>query len=266
MTVLPSMLTSTSKGLFFKIFWAFLAAMGFPPKEALNITSGSYLGLALFLFLLPEAKKIKFGQIFEYEAKVKEIKEDVKQFKDETRTTLLAYTSLVSAISNTVSQNINVNLPGAAEATQAKEDLDTTLRTKEGRGEIEDRVEKFLAAEGNDFNYALAALRMKLEKELRRILGKSEDLLTGSNPHHNPRYLSARSLFLEFSKLYPAYEGISSSFDFVLRVCNAAIHGQFLPEKYANEALSMGFRMLSELRTITEKNPEFNHAFAQRPN
>lgn len=231
--------------------WAFLTLIGVPPTKSLDASSGSFLGLALFLFLLPEAKKLKFGQIFEYEAKVKEIKEDVKQFKEETRATLQAYTSLVSAISNSVSQNINVNLPGAAEATKAKADLDTTLLTKENRGEIEERVDQFLAAEGNDVNYALAALRMRLEKELRRILGKSEDLLTGIN--QNPKYLSARSLFLEFSKSHPTYEGIQSSFDFVLRVCNSAIHGQYVPEKYANEALLMGFRMLSELRSIDEK-------------
>jgi len=237
-------------------FWAFLAAIGIPPTNSLDASSGSFLSLALFLFLLPEAKKIKFGQIFEYEAKVKEIKEDVKQFKEETRTTLLAYTTLVSAISNTVSQSINVNLPGSAEAIQAKEDLDTTLSTREDHGKIEDKVERFLAAEGNDVNYALAALRMRLEKELRRILDKSEDLLTGIN--QSPKYLSARSLFLEFSRHYPTYEGIQSSFDFVLKVCNAAIHGQYVPDKYASEALAMGFRMLDELRSINVTQHNFD--------
>jgi hypothetical protein len=62
-------------------FWAFLKAVGVPPVNALNASSGSFLGLALFLFLIPEAKKLKFGQLFEYEAKVKEVKEEVKQFR-----------------------------------------------------------------------------------------------------------------------------------------------------------------------------------------
>lgn len=34
-------------------------------------------------------------------------------------------------------------------------------------------AEQFLAAECNDVDYALAALRMRLEEELRRVLGKS---------------------------------------------------------------------------------------------
>ena len=152
--------------------YAFCAVVGVPPSKPLDGTSGSYLALALFLFMLPEAKNLKFGQLFEYEARVKEIKEEVKQFKDETRSTLTAYTTLVSAISNTVSQTINVNLPGRSEATQAREDLDSTLKTKTEKSKIEEDVEQFLASEGNDLNYALAKLRMQLERELRRILDK----------------------------------------------------------------------------------------------
>lgn len=228
--------------------YAFCAVVGVPPSKPLDGTSGSYMALALFLFMLPEAKKLKFGQLFEYEARVKEIKEEVKQFKDETRSTLAAYTTLVSAISNTVSQTINVNLPGREEATQANEDLDSTLKTKTEKSKIEEEIEMFLASEGNDLNYALAKLRMQLEKELRRILDKNPKASLTSN--ENTKFFSARSLFLQFVRQYPNYEGIEGSFDYVLKVCNAAIHGQYIPEKYAHEALSMGFRMLAELKSI----------------
>lgn len=228
--------------------YAFCVLIGVPPSKPLDGTSGSYLALALFLFMLPEAKKLKFGQLFEYEARVKEIKEEVKHFKDETRSTLAAYTTLVSAISNTVSQTINVNLPGRNEATQAKEDLDTTLKTKAGKSEIEEEIEQFLASEGNDLNYALAKLRMQLERELRRILDKHPKV--SLTPSESTKFLSARSLFLQFVRQFPSYEGIEGSFDYVLKICNAAIHGQYIPESYAHEALSMGFRMLAELKSI----------------
>lgn len=230
--------------------YAFGALVGVPPSKPLDGTSGSYLALALFLFMLPEAKKLKFGQLFEYEARVKEIKEDVKQFKDETRATIAAYTTLVSAISNTVNQTINVNLPGRGEATQAKEDLDSTLKTKTEKSKIEDQIEQFLASEGNDLSYALAKLRMHLEIELRRILKKRQTASLTS--YENSKFLSARSLFLQFVQQYPNYEGIEGSFDYVLKICNAAIHGQYIPDNYAHEALSMGFRMLEELKTINK--------------
>ena len=228
--------------------YAFNIVVGIPPSKPLEATSASYLALALFLFMLPEAKKLKLGQLFEYEAKVKEVKEEVKQFKEETRATLSAYTSLISAISNTVNQTVNVNLPGREEVTQAKEDLDTTLKTKTTKSEIEEDVERFIASEGNDLNYALAKLRMQFEKELRRILKKRTDLPL--SPERDTQFLSARSLFLQFIRQYPTYEGIENSFDYVLKVCNAAIHGQYISDKYAHEALSMGFRMLTELKSI----------------
>jgi hypothetical protein len=228
--------------------YAFFLRVGIPPIRDLDATAGTYLALALFMFMLPEAKRLKLGQLFEYEAKVQEIREDVKQFKEETRATLSAYTSLVSAISNTVSQNITVNLPGRAEATEAREDMDATLKHQPPKSELESQIEQFLEAEANDLSYALAKLRMQLERELRRVLGKRQDLAPTSD--QEPRFLSARSLFTQFARQYPRYEGLSKSFDYVLRVCNAAIHGQFVPKGSAHEALSMGLSMLSELRTI----------------
>lgn len=227
----------------------FLGRVGMPPNRDLDATGSVYLALALFLFMLPEAKRLKLGQLFEYEARVKEIKEDVKQFKEETRATLSAYTSLVSAISNTVSQNITVNLPGRAEATQAREDLEATLKTHPKKSELEGQIERFLAEEANDLSYALAKLRMQLERELRRLLGKRTD--TKVFPEEETRFLSARSLFNQFIRQYPDYEGMASSFDYVLRVCNAAIHGQYIPQGSAHEALSMGLSMLTELKSIS---------------
>lgn len=228
--------------------YAFFLRVGVPPVNDLDATAGTYLALFLFMFMLPEAKRLKLGQLFEYEAKVKEMREDVKQFKEETRAALSVYTSLVSAISNTVSQSITVNLPGRAEAAEAREDLDATLKHQPQKSELDGQIEAFLEAEANDLSYALAKLRMQLERELRRVLGKRQDL--APTPDHEPRFLSARSLFTQFSRLYPQYEGLSKSFDYVLRICNAAIHGQFVPQGSAHEALSMGLSILSELRGI----------------
>lgn len=228
--------------------YAFLLGVGMPPLKPLDTTSGSYLALALFMFMLPGARKLKLGQLFEYEARVKEIKEDVRQFKEETRSTLSAYTALVSTISNAVNQTVNVNLPGRAEANEAKQELETTLKTKPERSEIEEKIDVFLRDEFGDLNYALARLRMQLEKELRRILGKRTK--TTFPVEEGLKFLSARSLFSQFVAQYPTYRGIGSSFDYVLKICNAAIHGQFIPEGYTHEALSMGFRILTELRSI----------------
>jgi hypothetical protein len=229
-------------------FFSFCLAIGIPPSKPLDATNGTFLALSLFFFMLPEAKKLKLGQLFEYEARVKGIKEDVNQFKDETRATLAVYTGLVSAISNTVSQTINVNLPGREEASRAKEDLDTTLDGKAEPDSLEAEIENFVASGGNDLNYALAKLRMQLEKELRRILGKHTK--TQFPIDENTKFMSTRSLFSQFTREFPKYQQMYSSFDFILKVCNAAIHGQSITEGYAHEALYMGLRMLDELKNI----------------
>lgn len=229
-------------------FFAFSALVGVPPSKPLDHGSATYLLLALFLFMLPEAKRIRLGKLFEFEARVNEIKDDVKQFKEETRNTLSAYTTLVSAISNTVSQTINVHLPGREEAAQAKAALKTTLRSEAESPNLEEQIQRFIEAEDNDLNYALAKLRMQLEKELRRILEKRTEI---TDPiQANTRFLSTRSLFSEFIRTHPEYQGIGASFDYVLKVCNAAIHGQIVPTGYMHDALDMGFRMLAELKAV----------------
>jgi len=228
--------------------YAFCHVVGVPPDKPIDASSGSYLALSLFLFMLPEAKKLKLGQLFEYEAKVQEIKQEVKEFKEETRSTLSAYTTLVSAISNTVNQTINVHLPGQEVVNQAKQDLKQTLSARAASTPIEDAVEQFVEAAGGDSHYALAKLRMQLERELRRILSKRT---VSDSPNDDPaRFLSTRTLFNQFIHAMPGYERVRSSFDYVLKVCNAAIHAQVVPEGHAYEALSMGVQLLSELRHI----------------
>jgi hypothetical protein len=43
-----------------------------------------------------------------------------------------------------------------------------------------------------------------------------------------------------------------SSFDYILTICNAGAHGQKVPERQAHEALSMGIKMLEQLKEIDE--------------
>lgn len=225
--------------------WGFCIAVEIPPTKPLNATSGGYLALALFLFILPEAKKLKLGQLFEYEAKVKEIKQEVKEFKEETRAALTSYATLVSTISNTVGQNVTVNIPGAVEAAKAEKELEETLKDKSSPEVQQDIVAQFLQEEENDLNLALAKLRMQLERELRRIQNKRTDIISPQR-----KFLSLRSLFKEFVQDHEDYAGLGKSLDYVISVCNAAIHGQMIPADSGHEALSLGLRMLSVLRTL----------------
>ena len=54
------------------------------------------------------------------------------------------------------------------------------------------------------------------------------------------KFHTARSLFRTLVYREPKYQQMRSSFDYVLEVCNAAIHGQRIAKGVANEAIGMG--------------------------
>lgn len=91
---------------------------------------------------------------------------------------------------------------------------------------------------------------MDLERKLREILGKRT--VTSDPSNMKGGFLSARQLFREFVERYPKYKGMHSSFDYILKVCNAAIHGQQVLDGHGIEALYMGLKMLAELDSIDD--------------
>ena len=155
---------------------------------------------------------------------------------------------LINTVSNTISQSVNINLPSQNEIQEVKEELNSTIKSPTPEDQLEEEIEEFLATEGSDLNFALAKLRMKIERELRRILQKRLD--TKEPNRMKGKFLSARSLFREFISQYPEYKGMYGSFDYILKVCNAAIHGQNISPGHAQEALQMGLKMLDELKSI----------------
>ena len=74
--------------------------------------------------------------------------------------------TLINTVSNTVNQNINISIPGPSEAQEAKEKLNETIKEPEQPEAIEDEIEQFLASEGSDLNFALAKLRMEIERKI----------------------------------------------------------------------------------------------------
>lgn len=230
-------------------FFVFHYLAGMPPTASLTPTTTTYLFLAIFFLLVPSAKKIKLGKIFEYEAKIDEIRSEVKEFKDETRQFLSLQNNLINTVSNTINQSINISLPGLKEANEANQELQETISPSIAQENIEDRISELLSEEDNDQIFALVKLRIRIEQELRKIMGKRLEADPIRKKH---KFLSVRSLFRSFIVEYPKYQGMYSSFDYILIVCNAGAHGQKVPERQAHEALSMGIKMLEQLKEISK--------------
>lgn len=225
-----------------------LYGIGFPPKNEIGSTSAFLLVLSLFFVLLPLAKKISLGKLLTFEKEIEKVKTDVTEFKGETREILNVYSNTITAISNTMNQTVNVHLPGREQIQEAKEELKSTIQSDDTESNLDDELSDYIGVSGDDLNFALARLRMDLEKSIRTILGKR--MSTADPTAMKSKFMSARQLFKELTNQYPHYQGMHSSYDYVLKICNAAIHGQQVSNGHAEEALYMGLQMLKELERV----------------
>ena len=226
--------------------WSFHVRVSFPPEKPIGDTEWTYLALFVFFSVLPFARRLRIGRLIEFEAKVKEVQEEVREVRTEARQLVATVSTMVNIISTSVSQTVNLNVPSVGEEKIAQEELSEVITDPPEPSVQREAIQALLEAEGSDIHYALARLRIDLEKELRRLLGKRLEIEYPLSM--KGEFLTARSLFRRLMKADERYEGMKSSFDYMLRVCNAAIHGQRVPENIAYEAMDMGLRMLRELK------------------
>ena len=182
----------------------------------------------------------------EFEAKVEKLESDIREVRSETRELISTVSAVATAISASVNQNVVVNFPSQEWAQAAREELSTAVGDRGATEQEREDIREYMKLSGSDPNYALARLRMDIERELRRILGKRR--WTEDPSRMRGKFLSARSLFGALVSAEPKYQQMRSSFDYVLEACSAAIHGQRIAEGVAYEAIGMGLRILRELR------------------
>ena len=222
----------------------------FPPTAPLTPTAATYLALSIFFLVLPFAQRLKLGKLIEFEAKVEQARADVKEVRTETRELLSTVMASVNAISASMNQSVVVNIPGPEEAMRAREELSGAPIQHPEPDRQERDILEYLEAGDSDMHYVLARLRMDLERELRRILGKHLEVDGPSKMRS--KFLSARPMFRRLVSAIPRYKHMQRSFDYTLQVCNAAIHGQRVPENIAREAIDMGLRILQALKDEAE--------------
>ncbi len=228
-------------------FTLFHVSSGFPPIDLAKNSSWALLLLSLTLFLVPIAKRIKLGKFFEFESKINEIKNDVNEFKVETRQTISMITSNINTISN-LSNTINVNIPGREELEDAKEQV-KEVHTSSTNEEIME-IKEQLVLEDEDRIMALARTKILIEQTLRKILGKR--LVSPGLENRDLTFLSARSLFKQFASDNKSHGPLIKPLDYVLKVCNAALHGQRVSPNEAEEALNMGANLIAIFNDVAE--------------
>ena len=232
-------------------FIAFHTNAGFPPKNPISSSSWVLLGVSGHFFVLPFVSRLRIGNAIEFERKVREVENQVKEFKEETRNSLALLSNAVTTISN-VSNSVTVSLPGVAELTAAKEGVQA-VEHREGISSDARRIkEELLLLDDESTILPLARVRIRIEQLLRQILQKR--LKTSNLQDKGIKFLTARRLFQRFLEEYPQYKSLAPAFDYVIRVCNAAVHGQKVPFDEAEEALNMGAEIIALLSRIAERS------------
>ena len=225
--------------------WAFHIHVGFPPTKPLTYTATIYLVLFTFFLVIPLAQRLKLGKLIEFDAKIEQVRADVRDVRTETRELISTVSVATNAISASMKQNVTVNIPRLEDLRAEKEQFSAAFaQSPDLTGEERDILE-YMSADESDKQYVLARLRMDLERELRRIL--DEQPASDDRSRMRGKFLSARSLFQRLVSAIPRYKHMQGSFDYIVEICNAAIHGQQIPDNIAHEAIDMGFRMLKEL-------------------
>jgi len=233
----PLSLLAWIVALYFGI--GFMAKAGMPPNADILNAEALSVGLTLFFLFLPFFNKIRISSWLELERDVKEAKkevsaakEELREFKNEIRTT----------VSMATHNTVNLTVAGAAElrrqGEQVKEKLDQKSRRKAEEVELE------LQAEG-DINYALAKVRIDIERLLRVIVGKRIDLpvLDGVS-----KFMSLTKMFELLVQDDERYTYLRDPMRKVLAVCNAAIHAQIISADQADEALKLGSQIIAVLK------------------
>jgi vacuolar-type H+-ATPase subunit I/STV1 len=229
-------------------FYAFVQEIGVPPGRTLDGSGATYLALAVLFFLLPEGLRFTRARTREYQQQLREAKDEIQELKSETRALMSAYNGLIFSVSNATNHLMSLNtLPNQQDIKEAKKALNAALGEETRQSQLTSEIEAFLNEEDSDFESALWDLRRVIEKELRRILRDEPALV---NADGSTRFLSASALFDEFVKCYPNYGAMYNAYHYVLKVCDAALHGREVPESFVHEAFQMGFRMIGALRQI----------------
>ncbi len=235
-------------GLAGYFLYAFHSVAGFPPTIEVKASTWLYLFIGLFLFLVPYATKIRLGNILYFEREIKNVKKEVQDFKGEVRQSLSVISTSVNTISN--SNIVNVTVGSPEERAAAEKELDAVSDEDTAIEAVV--IKQKLVLDDEDTTMPLARTRIQIEQLLRKILGKSISVTNISQRERDIKFMSSRRLFKEFSEDYPAYKNLEKSLDYVLKVCNAAIHGQRVSDGEAEEALDLGARIIAILSDIEQ--------------
>jgi len=208
------------------------------------------LSLGVILILFPFVRKIRVGNFLELEKNIQETRKEIDDFRGEVR-------NIFSVISNINSAQASVkNYNYIVDFKERKAALDSENSIVNQYPEIipssEEIQEEYNKTDREDYILSLARTRIEIEKRLRQIMGKR---LKGENLDH-VRFMSLNKLVRLFIQKYKIDENLESSFEYVIKISNAAIHAQPVSKEQAEEVIALGTKLISFLENIGMKDSD----------
>jgi hypothetical protein len=202
---------------------------------------------AIFMLLLPFVSKISLGNIIKVERELKQTKTELSDFKTTTQNQFQFLTNNLNLLSQNLSNNINIY--NRAPDEEALEDANRNLEKPNNKEEM-DKVEKELDFQIGDeeelWIFNLLKVRVRMEKELRKILEKSTSVSSSSNL--NIKYFSLHKLFELYTEKYPDSKRLRQPLKLFSNVANAAIHGQTINKRQYEEARELGVKIIRDIK------------------
>jgi hypothetical protein len=213
--------------------------------QNINIFHLLFLGISFFFILLPFIKTIKIGKIIELERNIKETKEDVKEFKNDIRQNLQVLSTYINT-SIGINQSTTINLTG----NERREINKITKQTNDENSSLTEIMKDLIINDEDNMTMALARTRITMENLLREssVLKKND-----SREIKYVGYVGLKTLFQMYSKINSNFKKYETPFKYVLQICNAAMHGLYVPSDQANEAVKLGAIIIKELREQEKK-------------
>ncbi len=103
----------------FYFLFGFAFNTEYPPDRSLFAGDALFIFLWLFFLFLPFFSKVKIGKLLELEREVGRTKQDLQDFKIETRNSLAVLSTNVNTMGNMTNQ-ITVNVPASQDSQSAK--------------------------------------------------------------------------------------------------------------------------------------------------
>lgn len=229
---------------------------GYPPKNIMEGDAFIHLVLVLVFLLLVFADSFEFVGVFKYKSLIEGVKTEVKEFKEEIRSSISLQNSIINSVTQSVNNNINFySGPTYTEAKAAERELSEAAQVISPEGDqpvlaqFGDETSDFINRYDGDRSVALMKIRSEIETELRRILNKQIDFQR-SEGQYAARNLGVSALWRQLRSRDARFANMDSAFRYVVDICNAAAHGQTVPPANAEEAISMGLELRRLLGAI----------------